>query len=70
LPDDHDRLEIELGRDGFCPDSRRGVLVASPLWIAWGGRRRSPRRLGVLFVGRSRDEVMAQEFRFRERFER
>ena len=70
LPDDHERLERELGRDGFCPNSRRGVLVASPLWIAWGGRRRSPRRLGVLFAGRSRKEVLGQESRFRERFER
>jgi hypothetical protein len=70
LPESHDRLERELGRDGFRPDSRRGALVASPLWLAWGGKRRLPRRLGVLFAGRSRDEVMEQETRFRERFER
>jgi hypothetical protein len=70
LPDDHERLESILGRDGFCPDSRRGVFVASPLWIAWGGRRSVPRRLGVFFVGGSRHEVLGQESRFRERFER
>jgi hypothetical protein len=70
LPDEHERLESALGGDGFCPDSRRGVLVASPLWISWGGGRSVPRRLGVFFVGGSREEVLGQESRFRERFER
>lgn len=70
VPDDYDRLERELGRDCFRPGDRRGVLVASPLWVAWSGGPRPPRRLGVLFVGRTRDEVLTQEARFRERFER
>lgn len=70
LPEGHDRLERELGGDGFSPDSRKGVLIASPLWVTWDGRRMLPRRLGVLFVGRSRDEIMGQEARFRDRFER
>jgi len=70
LPDHHRHLERELGRDDFDAKSRRGVLVASPLWVAWGGRRRRPRRLGVLFVGETRHEVIAHERRFRERFER
>ena len=69
LPSGYDDLERALGRDRFRPDSRWGTVVVSPLWVLWGGRRRCPRRLGVLFVGRSRDEVMGLESRFRVRFE-
>jgi hypothetical protein len=70
LPDSRAELEAELAGNAFDRDSRRGVLVTSPLWVIEGGRRRRLNRLGIAIVGRSRADVMQQERWFRGRFER
>jgi hypothetical protein len=69
LPGSFDELRAALGSDAYDSDSGRGTLVTSPLWIVASGRRVVPRKLGVLMVDETRAEVMAQEQRFRERFE-
>jgi hypothetical protein len=61
-------LHEAMGGDAFDPGSRRGMLVTSGLRLGPEGRR--PHKLGALLVGSCRDEVLALERRFRERFER
>jgi hypothetical protein len=70
LPEGPGEMEEALGDDAFDSVRMRGILVTSPLWVAQRGRRRYPHKLGVLFVGSTRDEVTALECRFREFFER
>jgi hypothetical protein len=70
LPETHHELEEAIGMDRFDPDRRRGVLVTSPMWVIDGGRRSPLHKLGVLFVADTRNGVLAQERRFRERFDR
>jgi hypothetical protein len=70
LPDTHDELIRRIGDDRFDPGSRRGVLPTSPLWVEEDGNCRPLHKLGVLFVADTRPEVMAQERRFRDRFDR
>lgn len=70
----------KLGRDAFDPIRREGALLTSPPRSAPGEASAVPPssatagsaplpRVGVLFAGRDRDEVLALERRFRERFE-
>lgn len=66
VPADAAALVAALGEDAFDPRARRGALPVTPPAIA--GRR--PHRLGVVFVGRDRGDVLRQDSRFRERFER
>jgi hypothetical protein len=70
LPDDLDWVVRELADDAFDPGLGRGVVLTSPLWIRGNHRRWRPHKLGVLMVGDSRVDVLAQERRFRDRFER
>jgi hypothetical protein len=70
LPESYAELREALGDDAFDPEHTMGVLVNSPLWILDSGRRVVPKKLGVLMVNDSRAGVLAQERRFRERFER
>ncbi len=66
LPADAAGLMAALGQHAFDRRARRGALPVTPPSIA--GRR--PQRVGVVFVGRDRGDVLRQESRFRERFER
>jgi len=70
LPETHQELEEAIGDDRFDPARHHGVLVTSPLWVVEDGRRRRLQKTGVLFVADTRHGVLAQERRFRERFDR
>ncbi|NNE42609.1 MAG: hypothetical protein HKN12_00235 [Gemmatimonadetes bacterium] len=67
---DQSLLLSALGDRGFDPDARRGVLLASPLRLGEGGDARTARRFAVVFVGESRDDVLAMETWFRGEFDR
>lgn len=67
LPENYRDLERALGDDAYDPDRRRGVLVTAPLWL--GQTRRRPAKAALLFLAADRDEVLALDRRFRERFE-
>ena len=68
LPAGYQELEEALGADAFDPETRRGVLLTSPLCLGESGRR--PGRFGMLMAGADREEVEGMERRLRDRFER
>ncbi len=68
LPDSYVELEKALGDDLFDGRHGAGALVTAPLWL--GPNRRPIAKAAVLFLGRDRDEVLALESHFRERFEK
>ncbi len=70
LPATYEEFENALGTDAWDPATRTGAIATSPLWLRGPGNRRRPRKLGVVFRGRSRDNVFAMEKRFREVFEK
>jgi len=67
LPDNYKDLERALGDDAYDPARRRGVLMTAPLWL--GRTRRRPAKAALLFLAADRDEALALDRRFRERFE-
>ncbi len=70
LPATYEEFENALGADTWDPATRTGTIATSPLWLRGPGNRRRPRKLGVVFRSRSRDNVFAMERRFREVFEK
>ncbi len=66
LPDGYEEIVAALGSDAFDPVSGRGVLLTSPLELAYG----RPKRIGVLLAGEDRAVVDLLDRGFRERFEK
>lgn len=70
LPPTYEEFENALGADAWDPVTRTGAIATSPLWLEGPGNRRRPRKLSIVFQGRSRDNVFAMERRFRQVFEK
>ncbi len=70
LPATYEEFENALGADAWDPATRSGAIATSPLWLEGPGNRRRPRKLSVVFRGRSRDNVFAMERHFRQVFEK
>jgi hypothetical protein len=68
LPPSYRQLETELGEHTWNPRRKRGILATAPLWL--GPERRPPAKAALLFLGDDRDEVLALDRWFRQRFER
>ncbi len=68
LPDTYAEFEEALGGDLYAADQGDGALLTAPLWL--GPQRRGITKAAVLFLGRDRDEVLALDRRFRQRFEK
>ena len=64
LGDSYPEVERRFGPDAFDPDHGRGVLITAPLWLE--PHRRTPAKVAVLLIGRSRDEVLRMDRRLRE----
>ncbi len=67
---DQQTFEGRLGDRAFDANERRGVLLASPLQLGEGEDARVARRFAVVFVGESREEVLAMNASFRDEFDR
>jgi len=70
LPPSYEDFENQLGDDSWDPATRTGALATSPIWLEGQGNRRRPRKLGVVFRGKSRENVLAMDVRFRKVFEK
>lgn len=70
LPETYRDFERAVGDLAWDAQARRGILLTSPLWYEEQGQRRRPRKLGLVFRGRDRSDVMKMEQTFRQRLER
>jgi hypothetical protein len=70
LPGTYRELVRALGARAWNAPTRSGILLTSPLWYEEDGRVLKPRKIGLVFRGATRDEVLAMETEFRGRFER
>ncbi len=69
LPNELGRVVDALGSRRYDPSLRRGILLASPLRLGFGGETRMPGKLAVIFAGEIRSEIFALERWFRDAFE-
>jgi hypothetical protein len=69
LSADLSRALAALGDQRYDRDSRRGILLASPLRLGAAGQTWRPGKLAVVFIANGRDATFELERWFRERFE-
>jgi hypothetical protein len=69
LGDDLSAALEALGPQRYDPNSRRGILLASPLRVGEAGESWRPGKLAVAFVADDRSSVFEQERGFRRAFE-
>jgi hypothetical protein len=69
LPADLPAALAALGEHGYDRESRRGILLASPLRLGEASESWRPGKLAFVFVADGRSEIFALERWFRDRFE-
>lgn len=64
--EDTEDFDRRLGPLAFDPESGRGILLSSPLSLGSGAEKHKPQKVGVIFHGDRRQELLDMERHLRE----